>query len=163
MTSEKVKRSQVRTFIDVDPDYQDWALVGDGVTSAEIAYNPEISSEVYIHQDSASSEIEAYAPTMAIEAIAIKGDEVFDFVDALRKTRATLDAAHTQICNVWLYDEVYGETGVYRAEVQDVAISIDTFGGEGGQSNKINYTIHYCGDPVLGDFDLEYLTFSEDS
>ena len=163
MTTEKVKRSQVRTFIDVDPDYEDWALIGDGVTSAEIAYNPEISSEVYIHQDSASAEIEAYAPTMAIEAIAIKGDEVFDFVDDLRQGRAVLDAAHTKICNVWLYDEVYGETGVYRAEVQDVAISIDTFGGEGGQSNKINYTIHFRGDPVLGEFDLEYLDFSEDS
>lgn len=156
--AEKVKRSQFRTFIDVDPGYEDWALIGDGVTTGEIAYNPEISEEVYIHEDSGSAEVERYAPNMPIEATAINGDDVFEFIDALRKSRATLDDAHTQIVNVWMYEDISGSS--YPAELQDVSISIDTFGGEGGQSSKINYTIHYRGDPVVGAFDPTALTFT---
>ena len=158
MTSEKVKRSQFRTFIDVDPGYQDWALIGDGVTAGEIAYNPEVSEETYIHEDSGSAEVEGYKPNMAIEANAINGDDVFEYIDSLRKARAILDDAHTQIVNVWMYETE--ESGAYPAELQDVTISIDSFGGDGGASNKINYTIHYRGDPTEGTFNPTELTFT---
>jgi hypothetical protein len=157
MTTAKVKRSQFRTFIDVDPGYQDWALIGDGVTAAEIAYNPETSEETYIHQDSGSAEIEGYKPNMPIEASAINGDDVFEFVDGLRKSRAILDAAHTQVVNVWLYED--DTDGAYPAELQDVAVSIDSFGGDGGASAKINYTILYRGDPTMGTFNPTTLAF----
>ena len=158
MTTKKVKRSQFRTFIDVDPGYEDWALIGDGVTTAEIAYNPEVSQETYIHQDAGSAEVERYAPTQAIEAVAINGDDVFEYIDALRIAQATLDDAHTQIVNVWMYEDA--ETGAYPAQLQDVTVAVDTFGGEGGTSNKINYTIYYRGDPVDGTFNPTTLTFT---
>lgn len=161
MTTAKVKRSEFRTFIDVDPGYEDWALIGEGVTTGEIAYNPEISEEVYIHEDSGSAEVERYAPNMPIEAVAMNGDDVFEFIDGLRKNRATLDDAHTQIVNVWMYETPEGTS--YPAELQEVTISIDSFGGEGGASSKINYTIHYRGDPVSGDFDTSALTFTPDA
>jgi hypothetical protein len=161
MTSQKVKRSQFRTFMDVNPGYQDWALIGDGVTTAEIAYNPEISDEVYIHQDSGTAEVERYVPNMPIEAVAINGDDVFEYIDGLRKNRATLDEAHTQVVNVWMYEEAVLEA--YPAELQDVAVAIDTFGGEGGQSGRITYTIHYRGDPVKGVFNPTTLTFTPDA
>jgi hypothetical protein len=160
MIEEKVKRSEFRTFIDVDPGYEDWALLGEGAVNGEVAYNPEISEEVYIHEDSANSEVERYNPSMAIEATAIAGNDVFDFIDGLRQSRATLDDAHTQIVNVFMYD---GTSGAYEAELQDVAISIESFGGEGGTSAKINYTIHYRGDPTHGTFDTDELTFTPDA
>ena len=47
--------------------------MGDGVTAAAIEYNPEISEEVYIHQDSATAEVERYGPKMPLEAVAIMG------------------------------------------------------------------------------------------
>lgn len=161
MTTAKVKRSQFRTFIDVDPGYEDWALIGDGVTSGEIAYNPETSEETYIHEDSGSAEVEGYKPNMAIEAVAINGDEVFEFIDGLRKSRAVLDDAHTQIVNVWMYES--DDAGDYPAELQDVAISVDSFGGDGGASTKINYTVHFRGDPVTGTFNPTTLTWTADS
>jgi hypothetical protein len=161
MATAKVKRSQFRTFIDTDPGYEDWALIGDGVTSAEIAYNPEVAEETYIHQDSGSAEVEGYKPNMAIEAQAINGDDVFEYVDGLRKARAVLDDAHTQIVNVWMYDDA--SEGAYPAELQDVAISVNTMGGDGGASTKLNYTIHFRGDPVSGTFNPTTLTWTADS
>lgn len=156
----KVKRSEFRTFIDKTPETSDWALIGEGVTSGEISYNPETSEEVYIHEDSGSTDVESYKPSMAIEAVAINGDDVFEFIDRLRKDRAVLSDAHTQIVNVWLYEEETG--GEYPAELQDVAISIESFGGEGGESAKINYTIHFRGDPVSGTFNPSTLTWTPD-
>jgi len=158
MITAKIKRSQFRTFIDVNPGYQDWALIGDGVTAAEIAYNPEVSEETYIHQDSGSAEVEGYKPNMPIEASAINGDEVFEYIDTLRKGRSVLNGAHTQIVNVWMYEDA--QLSAYPAELQDVTISVESFGGDGGASAKINYTIHYRGDPTLGTFNPTTLTFT---
>lgn len=157
---EKIKRSLFATFLDVDPGYEDWALVGDGVTTATIEYNPEISEEVYIHQDSASVEIERYGARMPLEAVAVLGDDVFDYVDGLRISQAVLNAAHTQAVNVWLYKPVDGKQNTYEAELRDATISIESFGGDGGVANRINYTVHYRGDPVQGKFDTDALTFA---
>jgi hypothetical protein len=149
--STTVKRSEFKTFLNtgtlVTPV---WSLIGDGVTAGSIAYNPQTAEEVYIHQDSGSTQIESYKPTMAIEATAKNGDAAFEFIDNLRKTRAVLSSAETEIVNVWLYETP--TTGAYPAEKQSVAIQIDEFGGEGGQSAKINYTINFLGDPVVGTF-----------
>lgn len=157
----KVKRSTFKTFINVGtgqaPDY---ALLGEGVTSAEIQYNPQTVEEIYIHQDSGTTEIESYRPTMPVEMSCVAGDDVFDFVDGLRKARAVLGDAKTDIVNVWIYDDE-GVAG-YPAEQQDVSIQIDSFGGAGGEVNKINFTINFLGDPVAGEFDVDSGTFTAD-
>lgn len=147
----KIKRSEFKTFIDTTPaGSPTWSLLGDGVTTGEVAYNPETVNETYIHQDAANTFVEKYAPNMPIEATAMKGDPVFAFVDNLRKTRAVLAAAETEVVNVWLYETPVA--GAYPAEKQAVSIQVDTFGGEGGTSSKINFTINYLGDPVVGTF-----------
>lgn len=147
----KIKRSQVKTFLNTGTvAVPVWSLLGDGITTGAINYNPQTVDEVYIHQDSGVTEVESYKPTMPIEASAIKGDPAFDFVDTLRKNRAVLAASHSEIVNVWLYET---ETaGAYPAERQTVGIQIDDFGGDGGTTTKINFTINFQGDPVLGTF-----------
>lgn len=156
----KVKRSQFKTFLNTTPSEvtDTWSLIGDGVTAGEISYNPQTSDEVYIHQDSGSVEVESYKPNMPIEAIAVNGDAVFEYIDSLRKARAVLDSAYTEIVNVWLYETP--TSNEYPAEKQAVAISIESFGGDGGSSAKINYTINYRGDPVLGTFNPTTLVFT---
>jgi len=163
MTTEKVKRSLFKTFLNVAPSEQeaDYALLGEGVTSAEIQYNPQTTEETYIHQDSGVTEIESYRPTMPIEASCVAGDDVFDFVDGLRRGRAVLDDAKTDIINVWVY-EVEGLAG-YPAEQQEVSVQVDSFGGAGGETNKINFTINFLGDPVVGEFDPESGIFTEEN
>lgn len=156
----KIKRSQVKTFLQTatTPSVV-LSLIGDGVTTGTINYNPEVTTETYIHEDNATSVIERYAPTLPVEATAINGDAVFEYIDNLRKTRATLDAAETYIVNVWLY-ETPASTDQYPAEKQAVSIQIDSFGGDGGVSAKINYTINFIGDPVAGTYDVSDGTFT---
>lgn len=155
----KIKRSQVRTFINIMPGgTADYALINEGVTSGKIEYNPKTSEETYIAEDNASIAVESYAPTLPIEASAVAGDEVFDFIDGLRIARATLADAETDIVNVWMYKTPAGSE--YPAEKQAVSIQIDDFGGEGGESAKINYTINFNGNPVAGTFNVSTFAFT---
>lgn len=155
----KVKRSEFRTFLNTGTTQAPvWSLLGDGITSAAINYNPQTTEETYIHQDSGVTEIESYRPTMPVEAKAVAGDEAFDFVDELRRARAVLDDAKTEIVNVWLYEAAV--SGAYPAERQPASIQIDDFGGEGGQTTVINFTINYLGDPVQGTFNPTTGTFT---
>lgn len=151
MTDTKIKRSLVKTFLNtgtlVSPV---WSLIGTGVPEGKIEYNPKTSEEIYVHEETATIDVESYAPGMPVEAVAVNGDAVFEFIDAIRKTRATLDDAQTEIVNVWLYETA--ALGYYLAEKQLVNIQIDDFGGEGGQPAKISYTITYVGDPTFGQF-----------
>ena len=155
----KVKRSEFRTFLNTGTTATPvWSLLGDGITSAAINYNPQTTEEVYIHQDSGTTEIESYRPTMPVEAKAVSGDDAFDYIDNLRKSRAVLDDAKSEIVNVWLYEAAV--SGAYPAERQPVSVQIDDFGGEGGQTVVINFTINYLGDPTPGTFNPTTGTFT---
>lgn len=147
----KVKRSLVQHWLNTGTLLSPvWSQIGEGVTTGKITYNPKTADETYIHEDSATITMESYAPNMPIEATAIEGDAIFEFVDNIRKTRAVLSAAETEVVNVWAYKTPAG--GYYRAEKQSVSIQIDDFGGEGGAATKINFTLNYIGDPVVGIF-----------
>lgn len=158
--STTIKRSQFRAFLNTTPSAAaTYSLVGDGVTDASISYNPQTKEEIYIHQDSGNTEVESYKPTLPIEATAKKGDAVFAFVDGLRRGRKTLGEAQTDVVLVYLYEDAVA--GAYPAEKQPVSIQIDEFGGPGGESAKINYTINFQGDAVQGTFNPETLAFVE--
>ena len=147
----KVKRSQVQTLLNTGTLVAPvWTIIGPGVTSGKISYNPKTTDETYIHEDSATITVDSYAPNMPIEAIAINGDGVFEFLDAYRKGRNVLEDCETEIVNVWLYK--YNNIGYYYAEKQSVSIQMDDFGGDGGAAAKLNYTINFLGDPVAGFF-----------
>ena len=155
MTTAKFKRSQFATFLNTTPAATaTYALIGDGVTNSEISYNPQTEEVINIHQDSGTTEITAYKPSLAIEATAINEDSVFESVDGLRKNRAVLDASKTDIVNGWMYETATGTDPnfKYPAEKQEVYVAVESFGGEGGQSAKINYSLYYAGDPVTGYF-----------
>lgn len=151
----KVKRSLFRSFLNTGTDASPvWVLLGPGVSSASIAYNPKTEEVTYIHEDNASISVESYAPNFPVEATAIAGDGVFEYIDGLRKGRGVLSGAETSIVNVWLYSVDAGYT-VFPAEKQYVSIMVDEFGGEGGSSAKLNYTINFIGDPIVGIFKPE--------
>ena len=147
----KIKRSKFAAFLNTGASSAEtWSLIGDGVTSMTISYNAQTSEETYINQDSGTTDVESYKPTSAVPMTAIQGDPVFDFVDGLRKKRAVLEDARTEICLVYLYEAE--QTGAYPAEKNICSIQIDDFGGEGGGSNVINFTMNFVGDAVEGTF-----------
>lgn len=156
----KVKRSEFAIFLDTTPaTTPTWSRIGDGVTTGTVAYNPEVTTETYIHQNSASTTLERYAPNMPIEAQCINTDAVFEFIDNIRRTRAIGTAAETDILMVYLYETAVS-TDQYPAELQPVTIQIDSFGGDGGVTNRINYTINFRGDSTTGLYDVSANSFA---
>lgn len=155
----KVKRSQFATYINTGTKLAPvWALLGEGIVSGAINYNPQTAQETYIHQDSGTTDIESYAPTMPIDATLISDDDALAYLDGLRKSRAVLSAAVTEIVNVWLYETP--TAGAYPAERQQVAVQFDTFGGDGGAKSQMSFTINYQGDPAAGTFNPTTSTFT---
>lgn len=145
----KVKRSLFKTFLNTGAlESPVWSLIGVGVTAGSIAYNPKVEEETYIHEDNATVTIESYAPKFTIEAIAIVGDAVYDYLDALRTGRSVLDDVLAEAVNVWAYKTPIA--GYYPAERVLCSLQVDDFGGDGGSSVKLNYTVNFIGDPVLG-------------
>ena len=152
--SGKIKRSKLAIFLNTAAKgaaQPVWSLIGDGVTEQVIAYNPQTSEETYVHQDSGVTEVESYRLTIATPMTAVAGDAVFEFVDNLRLNRSVLAEARTQLCIVYLYKEA--AQGKYPAEKNECSVQIDDFGGAGGESAKLNFTVNLIGDPVQGSFD----------
>lgn len=146
-----IKRSQVKTFLNTGTLLSPvWSLISEGVTTGTIQYNPTATEETYIGEDSATISVESYAPTMPLEATAVSGDAVFEYLDTLRRGRDTLDDAESEVVNVWLYETP--ALGYYYAEKQAVSLQVDSFGGDGGAAAKLNFTINYLGDPVIGGY-----------
>jgi len=159
MSTTKVKRSQIATFLNTSTTSGAvYKLVGLGVTTGKVNYNPKTTEETYVNEDTARISVDSYAPTMPIEMTAVPGDPVFDFVESLKKTRAVLSAAETDIVQVDLYKTSSG--GAYPAEKQSVSIQIDDWGGEGGKPAKINFTFNYAGNPTQGSYNVSSGTFS---
>jgi hypothetical protein len=142
-----IKRSLVKTFLNTRTA---WSLIGDGVVTGKIAYNPKVTEEQYITEDSTRVSVDSYAPKLPIEQTAKVGDAVWTYLDALRYSRSIEGDVETEIVNVWLY--ATPAAGYYAAERQSVAIQIDDFGSDGGVPVKINYIINFVGDPVAGSF-----------
>ncbi len=154
-----VKRSQFKTFLNTGTTTTPiWSLIGDGVTTGKISYNPQTLEEVYIHEDSATTEVERYKPAMAIDSTAKQGDAVFEYIDALRKSRAVMTDAHSEIMNVWLYETA--TAGAYPAERQPVSIQVNEFGGDGGGPAKISYALNFMGPSGAGTFNPSTATFT---
>jgi hypothetical protein len=147
----KIKRNLIGSYLNTGTLIAPvWSLIGLGVPSGKIAMNPKTESTAYISDENASVSVESYAPTFAIEQIAITTDAVFAYVDALRKSRSVLTSAETEMVTVYLYKTpalLY-----YLAEKVPVVITTEDFGGDGGSAAKVNYTIHSNGDPVIGEF-----------
>lgn len=148
----KIKRSKLAVFLNTGTaDAAAYNLIGNGVASQTINYNPQTEEETYIHQDSGNTEVTGYKPTIPTPMTAIKGDPIFDYVDKIRRNRSILDDAKTTVCIVYLYEDA--ESGAYPAEECDCTVQIDDFGGDGGASAVINFTINLCGEPTQGTFD----------
>lgn len=157
---QKIRRSKFALFLDTAPgtDSPVWELIGDGVTEMSISYNPQTSEVIYVNEDSGSTDVESYKPTIAAPMTALAGDPVFEFVDELRIGRKVLSECETNCLMVYLYKPE--QTGKYPAERSRCTVQVDEFGGAGGESTKLNFTLNLCGDAQHGLFDPASKTFT---
>lgn len=149
MTMEKIKRSLFATFINTTPGGGEatWAKMGKGITSQNIAYNPNVTTEQYIDEDNAYSSVDSYAPSLDGTQTCYKGEPVFTYIDGLRQKRAVGAELETEVLFVYLYD---GEETAFKAEKNACVIQLGEFGGEGGGSVQLTYTIGLNGNPEKG-------------
>ena len=149
MSMEKIKRSLFATFINTTPGGGEatWAKMGKGITSQSVSYNPNVTTEQYIDEDNAYSSVDSYAPSLDGTQTCYKGEPVFTYIDGLRQKRAVGAELETEVLFVYLYD---GAENAYKAEKNACVIQLGEFGGEGGGSVQLTYTIGLNGDPVQG-------------
>lgn len=150
---KKVKRTELVAFLNITPDTTgsgdyDWAIIGRGMNTGSYAYNPQTTTETWIINDNANTTLDSYQFAFDGEQSCIKGDEVFDFIDNLRYNMATGSDAETQLLLIDKYSVTDGTK--FRAQIFNVTISINEFGGDGGVTPTITYTISANGDPKLG-------------
>ena len=149
MSMEKIKRSLFATFINTTPGGGEptWAKMGKGITSQNVSYNPNVTTEQYIDEDNAYSSVDSYAPSLDSSQTCYKGEAVFTHIDGLRQKRAVGAELETEVLFVYLYD---GTENAYKAEKNACVIQLGDFGGEGGGSVQLTYTIGLNGDPEQG-------------
>ena len=148
MAMEKIKRSLFATFINTTPGSEaTWVRMGKGITAQAIAYNPNVTTEQYIDEDNAYSSVDSYAPSLDGTQTCYKGEPVFTYIDGLRQKRAVGAELETEVLFVYLYD---GTENAYKAEKNACVIQLGDFGGEGGGSVQLTYTIGLNGDPEQG-------------
>jgi hypothetical protein len=157
-----IKRNLFATFLNTTPNGEKptWSRLGRKVTEETVAMNPQSITEQDITQETSETELTGYQPSFPVSQKADTDDPVFVFVNDLRRKRATLDDCHTQIIQVDLYDGS-ADKG-YKAELQDVTIAIDNYGGAAADPLSIEYTVYYDGDARTGSFNPETKTFTAD-
>ena len=146
---EKIKRSLFATFINTTPGETaaTWARMGKGITSQNISYNPNVTTEQYIDEDNATSSVDSYAPSLDGSQTCYKGEPVFEYIDGLRQARAVGSALETEVLFVYMYA---GTSNSYAAEKNNCVIQLGEYGGDGGGNVTMTYTIGLNGNPVVG-------------
>ena len=155
------KRSAFRIFMNTTPKETtaDYSVIGPGVTELSIAYNPQTSTNQYIHEDVANTDMTGYQPNAPVTGQAVPGDPVFDFVNDMRVNLPIGSDAYTDVVQVDIFNKQTG--GAYPATKQPVSIQIDSYGGAASDPLSIGYTINWRGNGVKGTFDPGTKTFTE--
>ena len=163
MQSEAIKRSRFMLFLNTTPKTETatYNLIGNGVTELTIDYGAQTKTEQYINADSATTEVTGYQPTTPVTMTAKKGDPVFAFVNEIRKKRAILSDACSDIIMADAYDVADAkDLSAIPAEKQPVSIQIGSYGGAAEDPLSINYTINFRGDSEEGTFDASTKKFT---
>lgn len=159
MATDKIKRSEAAYFVNIGSSGSAvYARLGTGVTTSKVNMNPKTTEEQYIHEDVATTTLDAYAPTLPVEMTAYADDSVFAFVKALYNAEAVGSDANTDIVEVDLYAS--SSASKWPARKHSVSVQIDDYGGDAGAPAKINFTFNYMGAQTPGSFNPTSLTFT---
>lgn len=130
----------------------------------KLKYEAGTSEDTYIDEDTPTTNVDSYAVSFDGELTCMTEDEIFSYLDGIRKDRATGGDCETDCLIVYMYD---GNTeNGYAAEKNRCSIQIGEFGGEGGGGKvTLSYTCTFNGDPIIGTVTIAEgeLTFSEAS
>lgn len=163
MAYKKVTREQIASFLNVTPTSTNpsWKIIGVGITDYGQAYNPQVETEKWIIHKNATSSLESFQVQGDVSQKCYFGDDVYDFVNNLRRYAKVGSEVNTQVLDVDLYDET---SGSYKATKYDVSVVVTSYAT--GETPVIEYTIYYNGDPTVGTVTINAQgepTFTEDT
>ncbi len=160
----ETKRSLVAHYVNTTPSAtaDTYAMLGEGVSSTQMAMNPQTNTEQYVHEDVATTRVTGYQPNMPVDQTVYPGDDLFDFIDAIRQAGPSIGANDiTELVEVRLYESPDTAGTSYPATKWNVQIQIDNApGGDGGSDASISYTFNVQGAQTDGDFNTSTLAFS---
>lgn len=159
--SETVKEEQLERldntskvdFLNVTPtaNTPKWAIIGRGTEELENSYGSKTKDEHWVIEKNERHSVSGYSLSTDVEQVALKGDEVFDYIDNLMyrmKTGTDLETDKLEI-DKYRVDET-GSVPKYRARLFRVVIVPDSDSRKGGEDNKIKYKLQPQGDPKFG-------------
>lgn len=138
----KVDRDQFVTYLDVTPSAgsMDFEILGVGVTTYAISYNPQIDTEKWIIEKNARNDHTSNQKQSSVEQKMYKGDPCFEFAHAgLDKLNYT-----THILDI---DRWNGNGSSYPAKLSDGLLAVTQ---KGGENAVLSYDLYYNGDPKEG-------------
>lgn len=143
---EKITREQFASFLDTTPEAENetWGLIGVGITSYGIAFNPQVTTEKWIIHKAATSSLESYQRQGDVSQKCYKGDPIFEYINELRRTCGIGSKVQSSVLDVDMWDK---SGNAFKATKSDVIIAITNYMAEDA---VIEYTIYYNGDPVDG-------------
>lgn len=143
----KVKRSDLAHFLNTGSAYDRIRKA----TSGTVNMNPQTTTEQYIDEDTATTSVDGYQPSMEAPMTAYEGDPIFDYLLPLYKAHSIGAAVETTYLEVYKFKATTNNsTTTYEAKKNDCTISISSFGGDAGAPVSLTFTININGDPVLG-------------
>lgn len=146
-----VKRKEIMLYLNTTPtnESETWGLYGKKSTTATYTYNPNSTSETYITDDNATVTLDSYNVTIDGDMKCYFGDAIYDFINGLRYNLSTGSDAVTKALLIDKYDKSSSDDS-FKAQTFDCTISIESYGGDGGVTPNITFTIGLNGDPTQG-------------
>ena len=148
-----VKRTQIMAWLDTTPaqEVETWGLVGNKTNSLSYAYNPTVETEQSVVEDVANTDLNGYQIAIDGEMKCYFGDAVYDFINGLRYNLAIGDDAKTKVLLVDKYDFTgEGSSATFKAQIFECVVSVNAYGGDGGTTPTLSYSIGISGNPTNG-------------
>lgn len=145
---KRAKRTQWMTYLDTTPKTTTptWELLGKGISSFAINYNPQISTEKDIISDNATSSHDSNQKQGDITQKIYEGDACYEYMNKLLDKIGADVEGHVLDIDI-LHGTEEGGAMRYPAKMSDCITPVTTHLGEDA---VIEYSIYYNGDPVEG-------------
>ena len=154
MSLTPIKRSSVIHLLNTGTTSSPtWNLINEGVTELTENFNPDTDSLQYVAEDSATTVVKRYAPSISLTAVIVNGDPVNEWIRTQINTLPLGENADTQYIRFCVLDKIStGSTtpNEYTAYMRNAVISVDSIGGEAGDNVNTTVNLNGKGDQIKG-------------
>lgn len=159
----KVIRNLIADYINVATGggTAQWALCGRGFTALDENPGAKVDKTAYICDASASGTIVGYENTFRFDTQLIDDEEAIVFFFEIGRNQKVGTEAEVEYIRVDLFAEPVG--GAYPARKFNTAVEIASIAGAATEIVRVTGTLHQVGQIVLGTFNPQTKTFTENA